>query len=227
MGKGKRADSIVSLVITAVIAVAAIAAVVVLIVTQTNKKDTETSDQASASQATALLNECSAAAQTLMQDNYTVIRLFVTEGLAYKTVYGNPAEDGYYSVDDDVYKHYSQIEELVKGVYVAEEAERILTRFPVKVDGGTKDMQIYTEHKDPSTAEMCLGITDAFKPDTEYTRDWSQCMISVHPESDTACTLKVILNGYTEEQAAAHPESVLTANMVKQNGEWRLQEMLR
>lgn len=227
MRKGQKADSIASLIITAVIAVAAIAAVVVLIITLTGKNDDEISEQSSTAPTAELLDECGKAAQELIQDNYTVIKLFVTEGLAYKTVYGNPAEDGYYSVDDGVYKHYSQIEELVNGVYVAEEAERILTRFPVKVEGGTKDMQIYTEHKDPSSGEMCLGISEEFKPDEEYAKDWSQCMISVHPESETTCTLTVILDGYTEQEAAAHPESVLTANMVKLNGEWRLQSMLK
>lgn len=227
MRKGQRADSLASIVITAVIAVAAIAAVVVLIITLTGKKDGETSVQTSTAPTAELLDECGKAAQKLVQDNYTVIKLFVTEGLAYKTVYGNPAEDGYYSVDDAVYKHYSQIEELVNGVYVAEEAERILTRFPVKTEGGTKELQVYNEHKDPSTTEMCLGISEDFKPDVEYAKDWSQCMISVHPESETTCTLKVILDGYTEQEALSHPESFIITTMVKQNGEWRLQSMMK
>lgn len=218
--------TIVSCVMTAAVAIAAIVAVVLLINPSSQGED-NSSAQLEASRVQALLDECGEAANQLVKDNYTILKLFVTEGLSFKTVYGNPAEDGYHSVDDEVYKHYSQIEDLVKSVYVEEEAERILTRFPIKVENGTKNVQVYIEHKDPSDGEMCLGINEEFNPDTDYSRDWSRCMINVHPENDTECTLKVILDGYSEEEASAHLESVITAQMIKTDGVWRLDSMLK
>lgn len=232
MGSGnkRKAESVASLVITAVIALAAIAAVIVLVVILKGNKqasESEALQQQQQQQNTLLLNECAQAANSLVQGNYSVLKLFVTEGLEYTTIYGNPAEDGYHSVDDEVYKHYTQIEELVKSVYVESEAERILTRFPVATESGTRDMQVYTEHKDSVDGEMKLGINENFVPDESYNKDWSKCSVQVHPENDLECTLTVILDGYTESDADTHPQSVVSAKMVKQNGEWRLSVMLQ
>lgn len=221
----RKAESVASLVITAVIALAAIAAVIVLVAILKGKPDTSEDDY-SQQQNALFLNECAQAANTLVQGNYSVLKLFLTEGLAYTTVYGNPAEDGYHTVDDDVYKHYSQIEELVKSVYVESEAERILTRFPVVTESGTRDMRVYTEHKDSVDGEMKLGINENFVPDKSYGKDWSKCSFEVHPENDTECSITVITDGYTKSDAASHPEAVITAKMVKQNGEWRLSSIL-
>lgn len=227
-GNKRKAESVASLVITAVIAVAAVAAVIVLVVLLKGDKQSSENDEIQQQQQnTLLLNECAEAANALVQKNYTVLKLFVTEGLDFTTVYGNPAEDGYHSVDDEVYKHYSQIEELVKSVYTASEAERILTRFPVVTESGTRDMQVYTEHKDSVDGEMKLGINENFISDESYSKDWSKCSVEVHPENDDECSIMVITDGYTKSDAVSHPECVITAKMIKQDGEWRLSAILR
>lgn len=87
------------------------------------------------------VNECGANAQALMDDNYKVVRMFVSEGLPHlDEPYGNAPEDGLYTVSSDEYKTYAELETFIKSVYTAEEAERILTRMPsdpgASVDGG-------------------------------------------------------------------------------------------
>lgn len=227
MSKGKKQESLIATIATALVAVAAIAAVAVgiILMNKNNASDAQESTQNSIWEA--LVDECSEAANDLIQKNYTVLKLYTIEGLPYKTVYGNSSEDGYYSVNDANYKHFSQIEELVKSVYIADEAERILTRYPVKVEGGTKDVQVYKEHKDPSDGSDCLGIIEGFTPDADYSRDWSKCVVKVFPKSETECELTVFVDGYTEEEANSHPESVLTTKMVKQDGKWLMSTMLK
>lgn len=226
-GSKQSAGSLATTIITVVIALAAVAAVIAVLVISAKNRESQDAENSSALASQALVDECGAAAQELVQENYKVVKLFVSEGLLYKTVYGNPSEDGYYTVDDEEYKHYSQIEELVKSVYVAEEAERILTRFPVKMENGMENVQIYKEHTDPTDGEMCLGIIEGFVPEEDYPRDWSQCVIKISPKSDTECALMVIVDGVSEAEADAHPESVLTTQMVKQDGKWLLSDLLK
>lgn len=226
-GKKQESGSLVATIATAFVALAAVAAVAVGLILM-NKNDTpDVSGSTSNPISEALVDECSKAANDLVQKNYTVLKLYSIEGLPYKTVYGNSSEDGYYSVDDANYKHFSQIEELVKSVYVGEEAERILTRYPIKTEGGTKDVQVYKEHKDPSDGSDCLGIIEGFAVDADYSRDWSKCVVKIFPKSETECELTVFVDGYTEEEAKSHPESVLTTRMVKQDGKWLMSSMLK
>ena len=228
MGKGKNnTGSLAATIATAVIAAAAIAAVVIMLVVLGNNKPQETESSASPTKVSQeLADECSAAANELVQNNYTVLKLFVIEGLRYKTVYGNRSEDGYYTVDDSEYKNYSQIEELVKSVYVEREASRVMLAYPIKTESGTKDVQVYKQHKDPVDGSDCLGIIEEFAPDKSYSRDWSKCVIKVSPKSEDLCVLSVITGGYSESEAEAHPEAVMTTNMVKKDGRWLLSEML-
>ncbi|MGN0682392.1 MAG: hypothetical protein ACI4JY_01835 [Oscillospiraceae bacterium] len=229
MGKGKNnTGSLAATIATAVIAAAAIAAVVImLVVVNGNKPREEAGSSTSEPQVSQeLVNECSTAAFELVQNNYTVLKLFVLEGLPYKTVYGNRSEDGYYTVDDSEYKSYSQIEELVKSVYVEREASRVLLAYPIKTESGTENVQVYKQHKDPVDGSECLGIIEEFAPDKSYSRDWSKCVIKVSPKSEDLCVLSVITGGYSESEAEAHPEAVMTTNMVKKDGRWLLSEML-
>lgn len=225
MSNGKKQESLVATVATALVALAAIAAVAIGVILMNKNDDAPESVPNPISEA--LVDECSKAANELIQKNYTVLKLYAIEGLPYKTVYGNSSEDGYYSVDDAEYKHFSQIEELVRSVYVEDEAQRVLTRYPVKVDGGTKDVQVYKEHKDPVDGSDCLGIIEGFTPDADYSRDWSECVVKISPKSETECELTVFADGCTEEEAQSRPESVLTAKMVKQDGRWLMSEMLK
>ena len=103
MGNEKNKNSsLAATIATAVIAVAAIAAVVIMLVLVTGKKPQENAGSGSPAPQVSqeLMDECSEAAFSLVQNNYTVLKLFALEGLRYKTVYGNRSEDGYYTVDD-------------------------------------------------------------------------------------------------------------------------------
>ncbi len=226
MSNDNKQKSLAATIVTALVAVAAIAAVAAGIIMMTKKEEPDAPDS-TPSISEALVDECGKAANELVQNNYTVLKLYVIEGLPYKTVYGNRSEDGYYTVDDENYKDFSQIEELVKSTYAADEAERILTRFPVKMEDGVKDAQVYTQHKDPVDGSECLGIIEGFMPDKEYSRDWSKCKITISPKSETECELTVIADGYTEDEAKSHPESVLTTKMVKQDGKWLMSDILK
>ncbi len=226
MSNDNKQKSLAATIITVLVALAAIAAVAVGIIMM-NKKDEPDVSDGSVSVSEALADECAEAANELVQKNYTILKLYVIEGLPYKTVYGNSSEDGYYTVDDADYTDFSQIEELVRSVYTADEAERVLFRYPINTEVGTEEVQVYKEHKDPVDGSDCLGIIEGFKPDSEYSRDWSKCRITVSPKSETECELTVIADGYTEEEANSHPESVLTAKMVKQDGKWLMSAMLK
>ncbi len=226
MSNDNKQKSLAATIATALVALAAIAAVAAGII-MINKNDEPDVSDSTPSISDELVDECGKAANELVQNNYTVLKLYVIEGLPYKTVYGNSSEDGYYTVDDANYKDFSQIEELVKSTYTAEEAERILTRFPVTMETGAKDVQVYKQHKDPVDGSECLGIIEGFTPDKEYSRDWSKCRVTISPKSETECELTVIADGYTEEEAKSHPESVLTTKMVKQDGKWLMSALLK
>ncbi len=141
-GSSKKGAS--TLIATIIVAAAAVAAIIVLVL-MTRKTDspqrlpdgTEVTFKPSAE----FVNECGANAQALMDDNYKVVRMFVSEGLPHlDEPYGNAPEDGLYTVSSDEYKTYAELETFIKSVYTAEEAERILTRMPsdpgASVDGG-------------------------------------------------------------------------------------------
>lgn len=131
-GSSKKGTS--TLIATIIVAIAAVAAIIVLVI-MTRKTDspqklpdgTEVTFKPSAE----FVNECGANAQALMEDNYEVVRMFVSEGLPHlDEPYGNAPEDGLYTVSSDEYKTYAELEAFIKSVYTADEAERILTRMP-------------------------------------------------------------------------------------------------
>lgn len=131
-GSSKKGAS--TLVATVIVAIAAVAAIVVLIMMTRNTDSpqklpdgTEVTFKPSAE----FVDECGANAQALMEDNYKVVRMFVSEGLPHlDEPYGNAPEDGLYTVNSDDFKTYAELEVFIKSVYTAEEAERILTRMP-------------------------------------------------------------------------------------------------
>lgn len=248
--KSKKSSSTAPLVATIVVALAAIALAVVAVVTLTkdNKNnivlpggsvvstDFHPSDE--------LVEECQYAAHDLVKNNYQIIRLFVTEGLPhYDEPYGNLPEDGIYTVNSTDYTSLSQIEELVKSVFVNSEAERILTNIDGNGLAVYKNREILAdvveddvadesaEESDTSdetvsrphyTTETVLGISADFKPDTEYSKDWSSCSIAVIPISENECQLTIYLGGYDSSAGSVDPDTVLETQMVKVDGEWKL-----
>lgn len=141
---GSSKKSVSALVATIFVALLAVAAIV-LLMKMTKQDDTPSQITPDGSEVAfkpsdELVEECGENAQRLMEENYTVVRMFVSEGLPHlNEPYGNAPEDGLYTVSSDDYKTYEELEAFVRSVYTAEEAERIMTRMPsdpgASVDG--------------------------------------------------------------------------------------------
>ena len=219
------------LIATIVVAAVAAAAVVILLVFMNNKAPDEGSPSAPSeivfSATPELLNECENAASALVSANYEVIRLFVTEGLPVKTVYGKIIDpiDGAYVIESDRYTEYSQIEALVKSIYTDETAEKILKETEVSFGGVTRKLQIYADHN--VYGDVFFGLNEQFIIDWKYDTDWSDCYIVTEPKNRDSCELTIYVNGFTAENASDHPESVLKAMMIRTDNGWRLSEFLK
>lgn len=244
--KYKENKSIIPLVSTIVIAVIAIALAIVAMMTL--KKDKPGQNGSEPSQTISnnfvpsdeLIEECTYAAHDLVRDNFSVIRLYITEGLAhFDEPYGNLPEDGIYTVNSTEYSSLEQIEEMLKSIYVNSEAERVLTN----IDGNGKAVYVnreilvdavYTDEAESGesrplyTTETVLGISADFTPDTDYDKDWSTCNIAVLPKSETECELTIYLGGLTPDSEIdeTNKDSVLETAMRKIDGEWRLAQFV-
>ncbi len=252
-GKYKNNTSLTPIIATIIVALAAIVLAIAAILTL-DKKNNEPTPSGAPSSSTPVENvfhpsqdfidECTYAAHDLVRDSYSILRLFVTEGLPhFDEPYGNEPEDGIYSVNSTEYTSLSQIEELVRSVYVPAEAKRILT----DIDGN--GLAVYLEREvltEAQTAESggtndgpgyvktkVLGINAGFKPDTAYAKDWSSCSIMVMPRSEQECDLKIYLDGLQPETGTAEDtnseessKSILVTSMVKDGDEWRLTEFV-
>lgn len=238
---------------TIVVAVLAIALAVTAVIMLSNNKNNTTSQTSQSGTVTSngfvptdeLIEECTYAAHDLVADSYSIVRLFVTEGLPhYDEPYGNLPEDGIYTVNSTEYNSLEDIENLVRSVYVNAEAERILTNIDGNGLAVYKNREVlvdavYDESADAGetaegtgesrpayVTEQVLGIDASFTPDTSYDKDWSSCSIAVVPKSETECELTIYLDGIgaTGETGTAEAESgdVLETAMVKIDGEWRL-----
>lgn len=219
----------VSFIITIVAAVLAVAAVVILLVTMNAKPEEPELPVITGFQVTQeLADECTAAAQKLVSDNYSIIRLYVTEGLPLEIIYGSVPEpiDGYYMTDSEKFTDFSQIEELVKSVYASDAAGNILRSVEVRTkDGSMKELEVYKACS--AYGDTFLGMNELFSVDKDYTTDWSSCYVEVKPKSETECDVTVYVNGITAEQGSENPESVLGTSMVKTSDGWRLTKLLK
>lgn len=218
-----------SMIITIVAAALAVVAIVLLLIFM-NKDGEEPSEPVIPGfQVTEEFgNECIAAAQKLVGDNYEIIRLYVTEGLPLKKVYGNVPEplDGYYQTDSTKYTEFAQIETLVKSVYTPDEAAKILGDLEVNaVDGSAKPMEVYKSCT--AYGETFLGVNEQFIVDYDYKADWSSCFVEVKPLSETECNVTVYLDGVTSDTAAEHADSVRSLLMLKTENGWRLAKFLK
>ncbi len=250
MSKRKDQSQTISLVATIFVAVAAIALAVVAIITVNQRNQPQQPQESNSvvvdetfKPTQEFVEECTYAAHDLVQESYRIIRLFVLEGLAhYDEPYGNEPEDGIYTVNSTEYTSLAQIEELVNSVYTKSEAQRILHNIDGSGMSVYLDREILVEVEESSegtseataesateesgvryTTEKVLGINADFKPDTDYDKDWSSCVIAVLPKSENECELTVYLDGLNAETAtAADAESVLEIAMIKTDGEWQL-----
>ena len=172
-------------------------------------------------------------AVTLIKNNCEVFRIYLQYGLLHQAEpYNNVPEDGYYTVKSDSYKTFSDIETLVNSTFVGKEAKRILTN----INGD--DVAVYAEETDDDGNKgigLDIKMVDEngrFKA-IAYDYTWSNAKFTLHPKSNTECDIIVELNP-AEETSSADTSSgsesgntkKITANMLKVNGQWRLQKLV-
>lgn len=172
-------------------------------------------------------------AVTLIKNNCEVFRIYLQYGLPHQAEpYNNVPEDGYYIVKSENYKTFSDIETLVNSTFVEKEAKRILTN----INGD--DVAVYAEETDDD-GNKGIGL-DAKMVDENgrfkaiaYDYTWSEAKFTLLPKSNTECDITVELNP-AEETSSADTSSgsesgntkKITANMLKVNGQWRLQKLV-
>lgn len=234
MRSDKKNNGAAPLIVTIATAALAAAAVVILLISMGTKRESDNSGSSLSSSSSGfaatseLYSECENAAKELASANYEVIRLFVTEGLPLKSVYGKDPEpiDGVYMTESEKYTEFSQIEALVKEIYTDEAAEKILTATEVvTADGTAKTIRIYEDHN--IHGDTFLGMNTEFTPNKDYKTDWSNCFIVAEPLSADKCSITVYVDGVSVENAESFPESVLKTEMIKTDGGWRFTEFLK
>ena len=172
-------------------------------------------------------------AVTLIKNNCEIFRIYLQYGLPHQAEpYNNVPEDGYYTVKSDSYKTMSDIEKLVNSTFVEKEAKRILT------DINGDNIAVYAEETDEDGNKgigLDMNMVDEngrFKA-LDYGYTWSNARFTLHPKSNTECYIIVELNSAEETSSADTTSSgsessikKVTANMLKVNGEWRLQKLV-
>lgn len=173
-------------------------------------------------------------AVTLIKNNCEVFRIFLQYGLPHRAEpYNNVPEDGYYTVKSDNYKTISDIETLVNSTFVEKEAKRILTN----INGD--NVAVYAEETDDD-GNKGIGLDVSMVDENgrfkaiNYDYTWSNAKFTLHPKSNTECDIIVELNPAEETSSAENASSgsddsntkKVTADMLKVNGEWRLQKLV-
>ena len=171
-------------------------------------------------------------AVTLIKNNCEIFRIYLQYGLPHQSEpYNNVPEDGYYTVKSDSYKTMSDIEKLVNSTFVEKEAKRILTN----INGD--NIAVYAEETDEDGnkgigLDMNMVDEDGRFKALDYGYTWSNARFTLHPKSNTECDIIVELNSAEETSSADTTSSgsesdikKVTANMLKVNGEWRLQKL--
>lgn len=222
--------SVSALIATIIVAVAAVAAIVVLIVIMTND-NTETLPNGSQierfSPTQEQVDECLTNAHDLVASNYEVIKLYITQGLPHlDEPYGNKPEDGIYTVDSDKYRTPEDVQNLLKSIYTEQAANKIWASGVYKTRY-MKDGLAYTgADSDAAGVEKILGISADFTPKADYSVDWSSSPLEVKPTAVDKCMVLIYVNGASPNDSDVDPDNILTVEMAKENGSWRLTELV-
>ena len=257
----KQKESLVPLISTLIVAVLAIGMAIAAMLILTGDKTPDTSSSTPSSNTSVSESEPSfelvgeektkfedETIRRLVDGNWRVISMFVTDGLAYEPEpYGNEPEDELYTVADPQFTTLEQIEEFVSSIYTEEEARRIMTN----IDG--RGLAVYQNRKKlvkieetyegtaESTAESAddggsvhykeeyvLGISMNFKGDDSYNKNWSNLDCSYDFVTETECDITLYFNGYdpSVDSSAASPEDVLQLKIVKIGDDWRLTSLV-
>jgi len=189
-----------------------------------------------------LLDEMYSAAKRLIENNITITELYITHGLPVlpepyanqDKPLGNPPEDGLFYVDGGVsihgvnYRAFSDIENIVRETFVADEAARIINN---RLDDGEPYYsdygRIYAE-KRQNSQNFTLGINERFaldfhpypRTDKEFPINWEDASFALVALSDVECSLKIELNINSNSE-------VVERTMTFTDGEgWRLDRLI-
>ncbi len=216
---------------TIIVAVLAIATTLFLLY-QTSQQQTQ-NNQYNYVPSDEINEEMNMNAVTLIKNNCEVFRIYLQYGLPHQAEpYNNIPEDGYYTVKSDSYKTISDIETLVNSTFVEKEAKRILTN----INGN--NIAVYAEETDEDGNKgigLDVNMVDEngrFKA-IDYGYTWSNAKFTLHPKSNTECDIIVELNSAEENSSvdstvsgSENDTKKVTANMLKVNGQWRLQKLV-
>ncbi|MDE6726895.1 MAG: hypothetical protein K2J80_03015 [Oscillospiraceae bacterium] len=77
------------------------------------------------------------------------------------------------------------------------------------------------------TKQSVLGINELFKPYTAYRKPWGSISIRVLPTSEEECHVTVYLGADKDVNLSSVEETnILETKMIKENGEWRLENLI-
>lgn len=72
-----------------------------------------------------------------------------------------------------------------------------------------------------------LGISEYFKPYTDYKKPWGSLSIKIAPASEEECYITVYLGSDKDvDLSSVEDTDILNTKMIKENGEWRLTELV-
>lgn len=219
-----------ALIATIIVAVAAVAAIIALVVIMI-RDNTETLPNGSQierfSATQEQIEECLTNAHDLVASNYEVIKLYITEGLPHlDEPYGNKPEDGIYTVDSDKYKTPEDMQNLLKSIYTEQAADEIWARGVFKTRYMKEGLAYTGADSDAAGVEKILGISEDFVPKTDYSVDWSSSPLEVKPTAEDKCTVLIYVNGSSPSDSEVSADNILSVVMVKENGLWRLTELV-
>ncbi|MDR2558851.1 MAG: hypothetical protein LBC86_04820 [Oscillospiraceae bacterium] len=184
-----------------------------------------------------LEDEMFSAAERLITNNHTLVRLYITHGIPvinepYANTtdrpLGNPPEDGYFYSASSEFRTIEDVENLVRETFLADEAERVLNN---SLDGGepyySEFGRIFGE-KRANRDGITLGINEQFalamhpypKPNEDYHISWIDVGFDLIAISATRCELRIRLTINGEPD-------VIIRQMTNHDGEgWRLDRLV-
>ena len=216
----RNSKNLTATIVTVIVALMAACAVFFLVWTAGNQSQQQQEINQEYVPTEEVADEMKQAATDLLKGNYEVFRLFYTKGISYQEEpYGNLPEDGFYTCADDTYKTYADMESFVKSVFVEAEAQRILTAsraaYQPKIDG-----PVYGDDGGK------LGLSADFVDENgfvaiDYDYSWANPTFTIEPKSDIECGLVIVLKD------SSGNDVVCSGLMLKVNGQWRLNELIK
>ena len=75
--------------------------------------------------------------------------------------------------------------------------------------------------------QYVLGINEKFKPYTDYKKPWGSISIKIAPVSEEECDITIYLGADKDvDLSSVDDDDILHTKMVKENGEWRLTQLV-